>query len=138
MVVMKNLKRSLKLRVLSPKVMDKLEPDFTTYYNRIGSNEGSKSFATFSIITHFPNYIASSRVRIKLLSFILSISIPSSCSLPRFFMNLLAYVYGSIINGYLLLLSIIIPFSIDVSSFGNPAIFQDYILTGSPINYVIL
>ena len=90
MVFMKNLKRSLKLRVLSPSVMDRFEPDLTTCYNSIGSNEGSKSLATFSIMTHFPNYIASSRVRIKLLSFIFRISMPSSCSLPRFFMNLLA------------------------------------------------
>lgn len=32
----------------------------------------------------------------------------------------------------------IIPFSIDVSSFGNPAIFHAYIFTLSPKNYLIV
>lgn len=52
-------------------------------------------------------------------------------------MYLFAYDYGSIINVHLLLLSIIIPFSIDVSSLGNPQIFHDYILTSSPKNFLI-
>lgn len=30
-----------------------------------------------------------------------------------------------------------IPFSIEVSSLGNPQIFQDYILTSSPKNFLI-
>ena len=31
-----------------------------------------------------------------------------------------------------------IPFSVEVSSFGKPAIFQDYILTGIPKNDLIV
>jgi len=42
-VVMKNLKLSLYAKVLSPIVIDKDEPDLTTYYNNMGSREGSNS-----------------------------------------------------------------------------------------------
>ena len=87
---MKNLNFSLKVKVLSPKVIVKDDPDLTTYCNRIGSNDGSKSLAIFSIRTHLPNYTANSKVLIKLLSFSFNTSIPSSCSLPKFLINLLA------------------------------------------------
>ncbi len=49
-------------------------------------------------------------------------------------MNLFAWLWGSIINGHRFVLSIIIPFYVDVSSFGNPAIFQPWIVTGTPMN----
>ena len=98
-VVMKNLNFSLNVKVLSPSVMLHYDPDFTTYCNNMGSKDGSRSLPTFSMSTHLPNYTASSRVLIKLVSFNLSTSIPSSCSLPRFLMYLLAYVYGSIMSG---------------------------------------
>lgn len=96
----------------------------TIYYCKIDSRLGSKSVPTFSNKTILPNYTDNSIVFIKLGSFIFIISIPSLCSLPIFLINLLAYVYGSIINGHLLDLSIIIPFSVEVSSLGNPAIFH--------------
>jgi len=47
-------------------------------------------------------------------------------------MYLLAYDWGSIIKAHLLLFSIIIPFSMDVSSFGSPDIFHYWMCTSSP------
>lgn len=52
-------------------------------------------------------------------------------------MNLFAWFWGSIIKGHLLVLSIIIPFYVDVSSFGKPAIFHPWITTGTPIKVLI-
>ena len=66
------------------------EPLFTIYYNKIGSNDGSKSLPTFSINTHLPNYTANSNVLIKFGSFTFNTSIPSACSLPIFLINLFA------------------------------------------------
>lgn len=43
MVVIKNLNDSLYTKVLSPIVIDNDDPVFTTYYNKIGSKEGSNT-----------------------------------------------------------------------------------------------
>lgn len=106
-------------------------PDFTTYWARIGSREASNSFCTPSSKTHFPYWTASSRVRMSVYP-ILTTSIPYGCSLLKFLMNLFAWYCGSIIKGHLRVLSIIIPFYVELSSFGSYAIFQACIFTGSP------
>lgn len=61
-----------------------------------------------------------------------------SVFLPRFLINLFAYVYGSIINGHLLDLNIIIPFSIDKLSLGNPATDHVLINTSSPNTFFMV
>jgi len=112
-------------------------PVLTTYWAKIGSKDASSYFWTFSNKTHFPYWTASSRV-LMIESPIFTTSIPSGCYFARFLMNLLACVWGSIIKGQRLVLSMMIPFSVEVSSLGNSAIFQAWILTGSPRNDLIL
>lgn len=138
-VVMKNLKELLYDNVLSPIWItpESEPPDFTTSWARIGSNDASSSFCTFYNRTHLPYCTANSRVRIK-VSPILTTSIPSGCYLERFLMNLFAWFWGSIIRGHLLVLSMMIPFSVLLSSLGNSAIFQACIFTGSPKNPLML
>ena len=91
---------------------------FTTCWPKIGSNEASSYFCTFYNRTHFPYWIANSRVLIKDYPFFIT-SIPSGCYLDKFLMNLFAWFCGSIISGHLLVLSMIIPFYVELSSFGN-------------------
>ncbi len=59
-------------------------------------------------------------------------SIPYGCSFDKFLMNLFAWFWGSIIKGHLLVLSMIIPFYVELSSFGSYAMFHACIFTGSP------
>lgn len=109
----------------------------TTFCNKTGYSEGSRSLPTPSKRTHLPNWIASSIVLIKLASVVLTTLIPYSCLDPRFLINLLAWLWGSIIKGHLFVLSMMIPFYVEVSSFGNPAIFQPWMVTGTPIKALI-
>ena len=130
---MKNLNELLYERVFSPIwITPESEPPvFTTSWAKIGSKEASSYFWTFSRRTHFPYWTANSKV-LMIDSPILTTSMPSGCYLAIFLINLFAWFWGSIIKGHLLVLSIMIPFSVEVSSFGSYAIFQAWILTGSP------
>jgi hypothetical protein len=76
--------------------------------------------------------MASSRFLSKLVSDCLKTSRPVSTFFPRFLINLLAWVYGSIMSGHLLDLNMMIPFSTDNLSDGSPATPQAPIVTGSP------
>lgn len=135
---MKNLKALLYWRVLSPIWMtpESDPPDFWIYWAKIGSSDASNYFWTFSSNTHLPYCTANYKVLIK-VSPTLTTSIPSGCYLDKFLMNLLAWFWGSIIKGHLLVLSIMIPFSVELSSFGSSAMFQAWILTGYPRNWRI-
>ena len=133
MVVIKNLKALLYDNDLSPiwMIPESEPPDLCTYCAKIGSSEASNSFCTFSSRTHLPYCTANSNVLIK-VSPTLTTSIPSGCYFDKFLINLLAWFCGSIIKGHLLVLSMMIPFSVELSSFGNSAMFHVWILTGSP------
>jgi len=123
----------------SPILITNPLPDLIFCCNRIGSNAGSNSSPMFSKSTHFPNWIANSKLLSKLPSDNLNTSSYTAVSglVPRFLTNLLAWVYGSIMRGHLLDLNMIIPFSIERLSLGRPATVHILIITSSPNTFLI-
>ena len=130
---MKNLNALLYERALSPICMipESDPPERWTSWAKIGSKDASSYFWTFSSKTHLPYWTASYKVLINVYT-TLTTSIPSGCYFDKFLINLFAWFWGSIINGHLLVLSMMIPFSVELSSLGSYAIFHAWIFTGSP------
>lgn len=113
----------------SPSLNKYWAPFFCSCFPRTGSRDGSSYYYTFSIKTICPFLIAFSKIFKKLAS--LSLVIWILWSLLMFLIHLLAWPWGSIINGHLLQLKMKIPLSVDKESVGKPCYCQSLIWTSS-------
>jgi ABC-type glucose/galactose transport system permease subunit len=101
LVSINNLKEGENGTTLSPKAIESEPAVLTTFYCKIGSNDGSRVSTQSSIMSHFPFYKQISNTFIKLGFFAFEYSAPSLTDFAIFIRYFRACFSGSIKYGHL-------------------------------------